>query len=140
MNALSFNEALAKYREDQLRDERGRFAIEGGGKDTHGKWVKVTGREAQDVFKRNYKPMTYAQFIATLTPEQRKDMVGQAKKVYTAQKDAQDKLTKNYKGLAKNYGITPKNIQYDPYAEFDEPVNAADIVRQTRVTPKKGGG
>lgn len=48
-----------------------------------------------------------------LNDSQRKDMVGQARKVYTAQKDAQDKLTKNYKGLAKSYGLREENIITD---------------------------
>ena len=81
--ALTFNQALEKYRSDQARDERGRFADEGKGRGSGStstgrgrgpKWGKVTGREAQDLFKSTFKPMTYAQFISTLTPEQRKDI------------------------------------------------------------------
>lgn len=48
-----------------------------------------------------------------LNPAQRKDMVGQARKVYNAQKDSQDQLTKNYKGLAKSYGLREENIITD---------------------------
>lgn len=48
-----------------------------------------------------------------LNDKQRADMVNQAKKVYESQKESQDKLTKNYKGLAKSYGLKEENIITD---------------------------
>lgn len=48
-----------------------------------------------------------------LNEKQRADMVNQAKKVYESQKESQDKLTKNYKGLAKSYGLKEENIITD---------------------------
>lgn len=57
-----------------------------------------------------------------LNDNQRADMVNQAKKVYESQKESQDKLTKNYKGLAKNYGLKEENIITD--VSLDRSANA----------------
>lgn len=54
-----------------------------------------------------------------LNEKQRADMVNQAKKVYESQKESQDKLTKNYKGLAKSYGLKEENIITD--VSLDQP-------------------
>jgi hypothetical protein len=48
-----------------------------------------------------------------LNPEQRKDFVNNAEKIYTQQKVGQDKLTGEYKKLANAYGLKEGNIVTD---------------------------
>jgi hypothetical protein len=61
-----------------------------------------------------------------LNPEQRTDFVNNAKKIYEQQKVSQDKLSGEYKNLAKNYGLKESNIVTDYSA--DAPKSAAPVV------------
>ena len=48
-----------------------------------------------------------------LNDDQRKKFVGEAKKVYGAQRQSQDKLDKTYRGLAERYNLNAENIVQD---------------------------
>lgn len=48
-----------------------------------------------------------------LNNDQRAKFVGEAKKVYDAQRKSQDKLDKTYRGLAQRYGLNAENIVQD---------------------------
>lgn len=45
-----------------------------------------------------------------LNDEQRAKFIGEAKKVYQSQRQAQDKLDENYTRLAERYGLDPQNV------------------------------